>query len=54
MQTHYIIIPRRGAEIPVTKKSVEGKNGLVEPDSLQLGCTIRYIASWNMEFVKNN
>jgi hypothetical protein len=43
MQTHYIIIPRRGAEIPITKTRVEGQKCLVEPTSLQLGSTIRCI-----------
>jgi hypothetical protein len=49
MQTHYIIIPHRGAEIPITKGCAGDKNCLVEPESPQLCCTIRYIASWNME-----
>jgi hypothetical protein len=49
MQIHYIIIPRRGAEIPITKTHAEGQNYLVEPKSLQPSRTIRYISSWHME-----
>jgi hypothetical protein len=33
MQTYYIIDPRRGAEIPVTKRSARGQKCLVEPKS---------------------
>jgi hypothetical protein len=49
MQTHYIIIPRRGVEIPITKIRVGGKNCLVELESLQLCCTIRHIVLWHMD-----
>jgi hypothetical protein len=34
MQTYYIIIPRRGAEITIAKMCAGGKICLVEPNSL--------------------
>jgi hypothetical protein len=49
MLAYYNIIPRRGAEIPVTLKSVPGAKFALLRKNLQNGCTTRYISSWNME-----